>query len=41
MRERFGIDFSIIAKDASRPTVSWLKFEPKVSNFPVLEASGF
>ena len=34
MRVRLRVDFSIIAKDASRPTVSWLKFEPKVSNFP-------
>ena len=28
------IDFPIIvAGDASKPSVSWLKFEPKVSNF--------
>ncbi len=26
--------FHKIAKDASKPAVSWLKFEPKVSNFP-------
>ena len=26
--------FSKVAKDASKPAVSWLKFEPEVSNFP-------
>jgi hypothetical protein len=26
--------FHKIAKDVSKPAVSWLKFEPKVSNFP-------
>ena len=25
--------------DASKPAVSWLKFEPMVSNFPVIKAS--
>ena len=28
-----------MATDASRPTVSWLKFEPKVSNFPVTKTA--
>ena len=28
---------SIVAKDGSKPLVSCLKFEPRVSNFPVLE----
>ena len=28
------MDFLIVAKDASKPVVSWLKFEPRVSNFP-------
>ena len=27
-------NFSKVAKDASKPAVSWLKFEPEVSNFP-------
>ena len=26
----------VVAEDASKPLVSWLKFEPRVSNFPVL-----
>ena len=26
--------FLIVEKDASKPAVSWLKFEPSVSNFP-------
>ena len=26
----------VVAEDASKPSVSWLKFEPWVSNFPVL-----
>ena len=26
--------FQKVAKDASNPSFSWLKFEPKVSNFP-------
>ena len=30
------IDFLIVAEDASKPSVSWLKFEPKVSNFPLI-----
>ena len=25
---------SVVAKDASKPAVSWLNFEPKVSKFP-------
>jgi len=29
-------DYALVAKDASRPTVSWLKNEPKVSFFPVI-----
>ena len=33
LRKRTGF-FEIVAKDASKPTVSWLKFEPRVSNFP-------
>ena len=28
-----------LAKDGSRPAVSCLKLEPKISSFPVLEAS--
>ena len=28
---------SIVAKDGSKPSVSCLNFEPKVSKFPVLE----
>ena len=28
-----------MATDASRPTVSWLKFEPKVSNFPATKTA--
>ncbi len=28
-----------LAKDGSKPSVSCLKLEPKVSSFPVLEAS--
>ena len=28
-----------VAEDASKPAVSWLNFEPKVSKFPVLEAN--
>ena len=31
--------FHKIAKDASKPAVSWLKFEPKVSNFPAVSAN--
>ena len=30
---------SVVAKDGSSPAVSCLKLEPKVSSFPVLEAS--
>ena len=26
--------FQNVAKDASKPSVSWLNFEPKVSKFP-------
>ena len=26
--------FDIVAKDGSKPAVSWLKFEPSVSKFP-------
>ena len=29
-------DYALVAKDASRPTVSWLKNEPKVSFFSVI-----
>ncbi|WP_314257940.1 hypothetical protein, partial [Granulicatella elegans] len=25
-----------VAKDASKPAVSWLNFEPRVSKFPVI-----
>ncbi|WP_424696014.1 hypothetical protein [Granulicatella elegans] len=28
------MNFSKVAKDASKPAVSWLNFEPKVSKFP-------
>ena len=28
-----------MATDASRPAVSWLKFEPKVSNFPATKTA--
>ena len=28
-----------MATDASRPAVSWLKFEPRVSNFPVTKTA--
>ena len=29
----------VVAKDASSPLrVSWLKFEPKVSNFPLIKS---
>ena len=35
------MDFSEVAMDASSfaRRISWLKFEPKVSNFPVLGAT--
>ena len=29
-----AMNFSKVAKDASKPAVSWLNFEPKVSKFP-------
>ena len=32
VRIRCGF-FDIVAEDASKPLVSWLKFEPRVSNF--------
>ena len=28
-----------VSYDARKPAVSWLKFEPMVSNFPVIKAS--
>ena len=29
-------NFRYVAKDASRPAISWLNFEPEVSKFPVI-----
>mgnify|MGYP001789539166 CR=1 FL=1 len=37
IRKRNGF-FDIVAKDASKPAVSWLKFEPRVSNFPLIKS---
>ena len=37
VRVRIGL-FEIVVKDASRPAVSWLNFEPKVSKFPAVSA---
>ena len=30
------MEFPNVAKDASKPSVSWLNFEPRVSKFPVI-----
>ena len=39
-RDGIKIDFlDIVVKDASKPSVSWLNFEPKVSKFPVIESA--
>ena len=36
---KIQLTFEVVAMDASSFTlrISWLKFEPKVSNFPVIE----
>ena len=36
---RAKLDLTEVAKDGSSPSVSCLNFEPRVSKFPVLEAS--